>query len=724
MSELLKTSRRDFLKISSVAGGGLLIGFNLYSCESPVEGDPVEINAYIRINPDGTATILAKNPDIGQGVRTSLPMILAEELDLPWEKVTVEQAKLDDRMGPQFAGGSMGVKTNYENLRKAGAAVKQVLTQAAANQWNVSPESCEVRDGKITGGGNKGHYGEFAEAAALLELPEEPTLKDPKDFKIIGKSTADVDLKKIVTGQPLYGLDHEIEGMVYATVVKPEIFGSTIDSFDDSKAKAMPGVIDVFKIDAMERPTQRVEGVAVVAENIWTAFKAKKLVDVKWTKPEGYISSMDHLHEHLAKGIEKKGTVLREDGSVDKEFARNKNILEATYEVPYISHSQMEPMNFIADVKENEARLLGPTQTPGSARRYANWITGIPEENITVEFTRIGGGFGRRLANDYTNEAVFISHKLKRPVKLVWNRENDFLGDFYRPAGCYRFKAALNGPDISAFEVNICSTSRRVFAGSEDKAHETEAFADQEPAGMVPNFRITYEPVRSNVPVGALRTPGVNATTFAYQCFIDELAEKAGKDPIDFQLDMIGEEDRDMPYSDHGGPTYNTTKLRNVIQLVREKSGWDTKPPAGIYRGFAGQMVFGTHVAIVTEVSKSGGKIKVEKVYAAADCGRVINPVGAEAQIQGGITDAISAAFYETINLEDGKLKDQNFDKYLKLRMKDSPDVEVHFVSSTDAPEGLGEPSYPVMFPSLCNAVYAATGKRVRDLPLKKHGLV
>lgn len=722
-----KASRRDFLKISTVAGGGLLIGFSLYSCKSGPK-DPqyqdLEINAYIKINGDGTATILAQNPDIGQGVKTSLPMILAEELDLPWDKVMVEQAKLDSRMGAQFAGGSMSVTTNYENLRKAGAAVREVLIAAAAAKWQVSNEDCTTEDGYVINGKNKLHYGHLAEEAAKIELAEEPKLKDPKDFKLVGKSIPDVDLKKIVTGQPLYGLDQEVEGMVYATVLKPEVFGSTLDTFDAGKAKELKGVIDVFKIDAMEKPTQRVEGVAIVADNIWTAFKAKKLVEAKWTKPVDYISSMDHLHENLAKGIERKGSVLREDGNVDKAFSKSNDVMEATYEVPYISHSQMEPMNFIADVKVDEVRLIGPTQTPGSARYYANKITGIAEENISVEFTRIGGGFGRRLANDYANEAVFISHKIKKPVQLVWNRENDFLGDFYRPAGCYKFKAVLDGSKVTAFEANICTTSRRLFSGSKDKAHETEAFADQQPAGMVPNFKITYEPITTNVPVGALRTPGVNATTFAYQCFIDELAEKSKMDPIDFQLQMIGEEVRDMPYSDHGGPSYNTGKLRGVIELVRQKSGWDTKPPDGVYRGFAGQMVFGTYVAIVTEISMVNDKVKIQKVYAATDCGRVINPIGAEAQIQGGITDAISAAFYEQINLTDGALTDQNFDKYLKLRMKDSPDVEVHFVESDDHPQGLGEPSYPVLFPALCNAVYAATGKRVRDLPLKKHGLI
>ncbi len=726
MSNQLTTNRRTFLKLSGTAGGGLILGFNLYGCAT-LPSDPLftalEINAFILINGDGTAIIRAKNPDIGQGVKTSLPMILAEELDLPWEKVIVEQAELDSRMGSQFAGGSTGVKTNYDNLRKAGAAVRDVLVRAAANQWNVPITEIKTEDGFVISGRKKLHYGHLAEAAAQLEVNENPPLKDPQDFKIIGKSKSDVDLQKIVTGQPLFGLDQEIDGMVYATVLKPDVFGAKLRSFDATEALKIEGIIDVFEIEGMDNPTRMVDGVAIVADKLWTAFKAKKLVKANWSNPRGYIASNRQLMADFKKGINAKGEVLREDGNVDSEFRSNNNQIEATYDVPFVSHSQMEPMNFIADVRENEIDLTGPTQTPGSAAGLANMITGIPRENIKVKFTRIGGGFGRRLGNDYASEAVFISHKLKRPVKLVWNRENDFLGDYYRPAGCYHFKAAMEGSKLTALDVNICTTSRYLYRGS-SPAHGTEAFPDQQPAGMVPNFRIAYTPLLTNIPVGALRTPGMNATTFAYQCFMDELAQNAGKDPIDFQLEMIGEEDRDMPYSDHGGPSYNTTRLRGVINRVRQESGWDQPAKDGVSRGFAGQMVFGTYVACVVDVRNANGKIKVDQVHIAADCGRVINPIGAEAQIQGGVTDAISAALYESLELDRGKPKAQNFDQYQKLRMKDSPDVHVHLTDSNEQPQGLGEPSYPILFPALVNAVSRSIGKRVRELPLKKHGLV
>lgn len=724
MMESQKVSRRNFIRISSLAGGGLLAGFNLYSqvlYESSLPESGLELNAFILIKPDGTVTIRSKNPEIGQGVKTSLPMILAEELDISWEKVTVEQAELDGRMGPQYAGGSTGVKTNYDSLRKAGAAVRDVLTRAAANRWKISVNDCQTKDGHVISGNKSLHYGQLAEAASQLKVIDEPKLKEPDTFSIIGQPKSDVDLQKIITGEPLFGLDQEIEGMVYATIIKPDIFGSTLSSFEADGAKQLAGVIDVFKIPAMNNPVQRVDGVAIVAENIWTAFKAKELIRTNWTAPENHIKSNEHLRSLLAKGLEKTEAPVRQDGNVDEVFAQNANPIIALYEVPFISHSQMEPMNFIADVKENEALLIGPTQTPGSARAQASTITGIPRENIRVKFSRIGGGFGRRLVNDYANEAVFISKTIKRPVKLVWSRQNDFQCDYYRPAGCYHFKAAMDGNKVTALEIKICTTSRYLFRGG-SPAHGTEAFPDQQPAGMIPNFRISYSPLLTNIPVGALRTPGVNATTFAYQGFIDELAEHAKMDSIDFQLALIGEKDQDMPYSDHGGPTYNTGRLKAVIALVKDKSDWGNVK--GKHQGFAAQMVFGTYVAAVVDLRLVNGKIKVDKVNIAVDCGLVINPTGAEAQVQGGIVDALSAAMYEALEIKDGKPVASNFDKYQKLRMPESPEVDVHFIKSSQAPQGLGEPSYPILFPALANAVYKATGKRLRELPLKKHNLI
>ena len=718
----VNTTRRDFLKISGIAGGGLMIGFNLYGNidNNSIPTGETEINAFILIHADGTVTIRAKNPDIGQGVKTSLPMIVAEELDIPWEKVTVEQAVLDRRFGSQFAGGSTGVKTNYVNLRIAGAAARAVLIEAAANQWGLSVSQCRTENGHVLAGQRRAHYGQLAEAASKLTLPEKPKLKDPESFKIIGTSQGDVDMEKIVTGQPLYGLDQEIEGMVHATILKPQVFGSKLVDFDPGGALQLKGIIDIFKVPAMDNPVERVDGVAIVADKLWTCFKAKKLITANWEPPIDFIVSNTRLKSNFQNRIERQGEVLRNDGDVDAEFNNNENQVEAIYDVPFVSHSQMEPMNFIADVRANEVHLVGPTQTPGSAAGLARKITGIPIENIKVRFSRIGGGFGRRLSNDYVSEAVFISQKIKKPVKLVWDRQNDFLQDYYRPSGCYHLKAAMNGKRITAMDIKICTTSRYLYRGS-TPPHGTEAFPDQQPAGMVPNFRVAYTPLLTNIPVGALRTPGVNATTFAYQCFIDELAEKAEMDPIEFQLEMIGQEERDMPYNDHGGPTYNTRRLRGVIDLVRDRSNWGRTKTA---QGFAAQMVFGTYVACIVDVINQGGKIKIDKVNIAVDCGRVINPIGADAQVQGGITDAISAALYESLELKDGSPVAQNFDKYQKLRMKDSPDVGVHFVQSEEVPQGLGEPSYPILFPALVNAVYKATGKRVRELPLKKHNLV
>lgn len=719
-------SRREFLKLSGLMGAGLLVGVSLYSAKGAAltaGSSAVEINAFICIHTDGSATLYAKNPEMGQGVRTALPMILAEELDLPWQRIKVRQAPLDDRLGRQVAGGSTAIKTNYDALRKAGAAAKAVLVEAAARRWQVPAAQCVAKAGTIACAGKVLHYGEVAAAAAKLELPASPRLKNPADFTIIGKSTGDVDVGSIVTGQPLFGLDQHIDGMVYATVIKPEVFNAKVISFDGREAKRIAGVIDVMKISAMPNPTVLVDGVAVVATDIWSAFKAAKLVTVKWQKPPAYIKTMQQMRSLLAAASD-SGEVLRADGDVDAAFAQagSEHVLEAVYRVPFVPHTQMEPINFIADVKAGSIRLLGPTQLPGPARAQASQISGIAEENIQVEFTRGGGGFGRRLYNECANEAVYLSQKLQRPVQVVWNREADFRGSYFRPAGHYKLKASLDGKTITAFEVQSSTTSRDLYARRDKTPHRTEAFPDQQPAGMVPNFRLSYKALLTNIPQGALRTPGVNATTFAYQCFLDELAEKARMDPIDFHLQLIGTENRDLAYRDHGGPSYNTAKLRGVIELVRRESAWDSPPPAGRRRGFAGQMVFGVYMAQVAEVSVDKNRLRIHRVTCAVDCGRVINPSGAHAQVQGGITDAVSAALYEAITLDDGRLVEQNFDRYSKLRMQDSPPVDIHFISSDAHPQGLGEPSYPVLFPALCNAIYAASGKRIRELPIKRHG--
>ncbi len=719
-----KQTRRDFLKISTISGVGLLVGLNLFRSKTAnvtVQEVAQSFNAFISIKPSGEIILYAKNPEIGQGVKTSLPMILAEELCVDWNQVKVEQKGVDPEMGYQHAGGSMSVSTNYDLLRKSGAAVRELLEMTAAKKWGVSVSSCKARNGKIYSGSKEVNYGDLVEEARKLNLPTNPTLKSSNDFDIIGTSKKDVDIQAIIKGKPLFGLDQEVKGMVYASIIKPEIFGSSVSSFNADEAKKHQGVIGVIKINGMSNPTMLQEGIAVVGKDTWTVFKAKKLVKVEWSIPPNYLQSIEQLSSTLKEKIS-SGNTLRSDGDVDAVFQKADKVVESMYEVPFISHSQMEPMNFIADVKENSVRLLGPTQMPVAARQLASSITGISQDMIQVDLTRIGGGFGRRLLNDYVAEAVTLSQQLKKPVKVVWQREDDFLGDYYRPYGCYKFKAGIKEGKLAAMEVNVATTSRYKYAKRNGPSHKTEAFPDQQPAGMVPNFKITYAPHSSNIPLGALRTPGVNATTFGYQCFLDEVAEKVGKDSIEFHKELIGA-NRKLPYSDHGGPMYDTGKLKGVIDLVKTKSDWGKRKNKHYY-GFAAQMVFGTYVAEVVELTYSNGKIKVVRVTAAIDCGLVINPVGAEAQISGGIIDALSVAFYEAISIKNGKLVERNFDRYRKLRNADAPHVDVHFIKSDDSPQGLGEPSYPVLFPALCNAVYRATGSRVYKLPLSELGIV
>ncbi|GAB4236760.1 MAG: xanthine dehydrogenase family protein molybdopterin-binding subunit [Ekhidna sp.] len=717
-------TRREFLKISTVSGAGLLVGLHLFQPKYAIATSKPEVtpfNAFISIDSSGKTILYAKNPEIGQGVKTSLPMILAEELCVQWDQIRVEQKEVDSAVGYQHAGGSMSVATNYDLLRSAGAAVRELMESAAARKWKVDSSDCMAKDGMVYSGSFQISYGDLVEEAKALPLPSNPKLKNSNDFNIIGTSRKDVDIQSIVTGKPLFGIDQELGGMVYASIIKPEIFGSKVGAINAEELGSRRETIDIIKIDGSSNPTILQEGVAVVGRDTWSVFKAKKLINVEWTHPSDFVKEVKEVSAALKAKID-SGRTLRSDGDVDTSFSLDEEIIESMYEVPFISHSQMEPMNFIADVKKNSVYLCGPTQMPVAARQIASSITGITQANVKVEFTRIGGGFGRRLLNDYVAEAVTLSKQLERPVKIVWTREDDFLGDYYRPYGCYKFKGGIRKGKLNSLEVKIATLSRYIYAQRSGPSYKTEAFPDQQPAGMIPNFRISYASHRSNVPLGALRTPGVNATTFGYQCFLDEIAEKLGKDAIDFHLELIGN-DRMLPYGDHGGPMYDTRKLKNVIELVRKKSNWDS-PQKDLFYGFAAQMVFGTYVAEVVSLTVDKGKIKVHEVTAAVDCGIVVNPTGAEAQVAGGIVDALSVAFYESISLEEGKLRERNFDSYRKLRNTEAPEVNVHFVSSDDNPQGLGEPSYPVLFPALCNAVYRATGRRVYKLPLRDLGLV
>lgn len=724
-----KLPRREFLKRSGLAGAGIMLAINLASAKiknasvTDLADDSVfEPSAYLRIGNDGKIVIYAKNPEIGQGVKTSFPQIIAEELEVDWTQVEVQQGLLDMRFGSQFAGGSTGIKSNFDALRKAGAAAREMLIEAAARKWQVSLDKCYARSGVVHLSGTSTNltYAQLAADASKLGVRDNPQLKDRKDYKIIGQSIHGVDNKAIVTGKAEFGIDARPKGMSVAVIERCPVYGGKVRSVDDSAALKVSGVEKVITLDPTKDPTQVVAGVAVVARNTWAAMKGRKALKVEWDLPGPETEDDDRLRTQFERNIKATGTILRDDGNVDDAFAKCAKVHEGIFEAPFLAHAPMEPMNYIADVRADGADLSGPTQVPGTARFLATELGGVARDKVKVRMTRVGGGFGRRLMADYAAEAVALSKALGKGVQVVWTREDDIQHDFFRPAGMYWIKAGLDANNkLVAWHLRSSTTSRRHFSNPTGAPHETEVFPDGFPAGFVPAFRMEYTNVESKVPRGAWRAPGHNVTAWLDQTFIDEMAALAGKDPVDFRLELLGEEDKLMPYRDHGGPVYSTRRLKNVIRLAAEKTGWSKPAPKGIFRGFAAHFMFGAYVAEVVSISMPDPMtIKLENVVAVVDCGLVINRSGAMNQLEGGIIDGLSAALNQAVHIENGRAKESNFDDYKLMRMNDAPAIEVHLVDSDEGPEGLGEMTLPPVAAALCNAIFAATGRRIRKLPI------
>jgi isoquinoline 1-oxidoreductase beta subunit len=724
-----KLPRRDFLKRSGLISAGILLAINMAEAKiKNVTGDglaedtPFEPSAYLRISSDGKIIIYAKNPEIGQGVKTSFPQIIAEELEVEWTQIEVQQGLLDMRFGAQFAGGSTGIKSNFDALRKAGAGAREMLIEAAARRWQVSLDKCYARSGSVYQSGTNLSltYGELAIAASKLGVRDNPQLKDKKDYKIIGQAISGVDNKAIVTGKIEYGIDSRPKGMLVAVIERCPVYGGKVKSVDESCALKVSGVEKVIALDPTKNPTQVVAGVAVVAKNTWAALKGRKALKIEWDLSGIETEDDDRLKTAFEKNIKAAGTVLRDDGNVDDAFTKCTKVHEAIFEAPFLAHASMEPMNYIADVRADGADLWGPTQVPGTARFFGTEIGGVPRDKIKVRMTRVGGGFGRRLMADYAAEAVALSKALGKPVQVVWSREDDIQHDFFRPAGMYWIKAGLDANNnVIAWHIRSSTTSRRTFSDPMSTAYETEVFPDGFPAGFIPSFRMEYTNVESKVPRGAWRAPGHNVTAWLDQTFVDEMAALAGKDPVAFRLELLGPEDKMMPYRDHGGPVYSTKRLKNVITLAAEKAGWSKPAPKGMFRGFAAHFMFGAYVAEVVTISMTDANtVKLENVVAVVDCGLVINRSGALNQLEGGIIDGLSAALNQAIHIENGRAKESNFDDYRLMRMKDAPNIEVQLVDSDEGPEGLGEMTLPPVAAALCNAIFAATGKRIRKLPV------
>jgi isoquinoline 1-oxidoreductase beta subunit len=706
-------SRRNFLKTSVLASGGILIGFNLLSaCKSeavmPVDIESLnfnDFNAFIKISDDGYVTIFSPNPEIGQGVKTSMPMIIAEELDIEWSKVNVVQGALDsENFQRQVAGGSQSIRFGWDALRQTGATTRQLLVNAAAAKWNVDASTCKVSKGIITNAnGDKLGYGEVVKEAALLEVPEEIKLKEIKDFTIIGQEIVNVDIDKIITGKPLFGLDYKAEGMLHASVLRPPAFGQKLESFDDSKTKVVNGVTEVIKFG---------DKIAVLASSTWAAMKGKKALSAIW-KDENVESTEDHnkILTNILDGND--FDTRREDGNIKEAFAAADKLIERTYHSPFLPHNCLEPMNFYADVTAKKVHLVGPIQTPQWTVNKVAKLLDRETDDIYCEMTRMGGGFGRRLYGDFALEAAEISSLAKKPIKVVFSREDDMTAGTYRPSIKYRIKASIKDGKLTGYYLKEAAINGNMYG----------AISNFFPAGCIPNFKVDTANHKSNITTGAWRAPYTNFLAFAEQSFFDEVASELNVDTIQLRLDLL----QNVKNTDDKSIEYSGKRMEDTIKLVQEKANWG-KTQEGVFQGFSAYYSHNTHVAEIADIVLKDGFPVIKKVTAAVDCGIVVNPTGARNQVEGGVLDGIGHAMYSDFSFKDGTPKHKNFDTYRLIRMQETPKVEVHFVLNEKSPTGLGEPGLPPASGAVANAINAALGKRLYSQPfvkeLKKSGIL
>lgn len=698
--------RRNFIKVSAAAGGGLVLGFNwLSACSPSSQGADAayDLNVFVKIDTNGLVTLIAPNPEIGQGVKTSLPMIIAEELDVDWSKVSIGETWLNtQKYKRQVAGGSASVRTNWEPFRQAGATGRQMLINTAASRWQVDPSSCTTAAGivhhKTT---NKSiPYGELVKEAATMPVPDNVPLKDPAAFRIIGSRIPSYDNKAIVTGQYKYGMDTKREGMLYAAVVHPPAFGQTLQHFDDTAARKKGGVVNVVSFD---------NTIAVLAKSTWEAMQGAQAIEAEWTDDSNLEGTEDYKN-NFGKVLDNPPQIKpkRKDGEVSGAFTGAAKVFEAAYEAPFLAHNTMEPMNFFADVKDNSAELFGPIQAPERGRNDVAELLNIPAENVKIGTPRVGGGFGRRLQSDLAKQSAQISKLAKAPVKVVWRREDDMTGGYYRPMASYRYKAAVDAKG------NLIAWHHQ-SVGVGGNVSRPDSF----PAGAVPNFQVDSYPYESPVPTCPWRGPNHNFIAYSESTFLDDIAHQLGKDPVAFNLELL-EQAKKNPVGKVG---YDPDRFAGVIRKVAEMANWG-HPKENVYQGFAAHFSFSTYVAEVAELIRQDGKLKVSKVYCAVDCGIVVNVSGAETEIAGGAIDGIGHAIYGELTLTKGKPDQNNFDRYRMIRMPQAPEVEVQFIKSSEKPTGLGEPGLPPAGGALANAIFAATGKRLREQPFMKSGLI
>ena len=738
----IKTSynRRAFLKSSAAAGGGMLIGISwLASCESAQVEEALtmpeewfDFNPYLKIGDNGVVTIYSPNPEFGQNVKTAMPMIVAEELDVDWKNVIVEQAAYNAELyGMQFTGGSRGIMSKWDALRMAGATAKHMLKEAAAKNWEVPISEINTENGVLYHKKSKQSisYGALASAAAGMAVPEEVELKEVKDFKIIGTSRKNVEGLNIVKGKPLFALDYHQEGMLIAMIEHAPSFGLKLKSVDAADAKAMPGIKDVFTIKTYEDDYEKGgfdanafgELVVVVGNSTWEVMNAKKALNIEWEPfkaysetingwrgksvvnvPAGLESTASHNNKMDALAA-KKGKIVRKDGDPESMFKNAAKIIERHYSAPYLAHNCMEPVNVFADVRDGKVRLAGPLQAPGFIEPAIAASTGISVENIDIEMTRMGGGFGRRAYSHYMVEAALISQKAKAPIKLMYSREDDMTNGIYRPTYRASYKAAL--------DENNNLTALHIKAGG---IPESPLFADRFPAGAIDHYMAEEWSIESNITTGAFRAPRSNFMAGAEQSFLDELAEAMGKDPIDFRLELL-QKAKEQPVGERND--YDPERYAGVLELVREKSNW-SEQKENVHRGVSAYFCHNSYAAHVLELSMEDGEPVVQNVCCAVDCGIVVNPDAAKNMAEGGIIDGIGNALYGELTFKDGAPEQNNFHQYRMIRMNEAPkSIDVHFVKNEIKPTGLGEPPFPPIFGAIANAMYKATNTRQYHQP-------